>query len=210
MWGVAFAGIRSSFAEESPNVEQLSVTAPRTPSQMKVLAFVCTSCLRQAGQPGAGRAGTSAIPWPCEVQEVVVPCAGRLQPEHLLKAFENGADLVCVVACEKDNCSFVEGSRRAGIRSAYVSGLLEEIGVGGERLMLLYLPGSAHEDLQAGRNEPHNGHSEPNADLPQRMAALSAEVAARLKELTPSPLGKAPEHEEELEISDSSEEENED
>lgn len=32
------------------------------------------------------------------MREVVVPCTGRLQPEHLLKPFEAGADLVAVNA----------------------------------------------------------------------------------------------------------------
>jgi coenzyme F420-reducing hydrogenase delta subunit len=200
MLGVISAESRFSFAEEFPPVEQSPVTAvPRTPSKMKVLAFICTNCLHPAGQ---ARADAPAIPWPCEVQEILVPCSGRLQPEHLLKAFENGADLVCVVACEKDNCSFVEGSRRAGIRGAFVSGLLDEIGIGGERLMLVYLPGSAHDELWGKNNNLPE-------DLPRRLAAISAEIATRLKNLKPNPMGKTPEHEEEAEFSDS-EEENED
>ena len=88
--------------------------------------------------------------WPFPVDEVMVPCTGKLQPEHLLKAFEAGADLVCIVACAQDNCHYLQGCRRAGRRVEYVKDLLDQIGLGADRLVLFRLRGSAKEDMALG------------------------------------------------------------
>lgn len=133
-----------------------------------VTMFVCANSAR----PGAART------WPFPAREVLVPCSGKLQPEHLLKAFEAGADLVCVVACAADNCHTLEGSRRAERRVEYVRRILDDTGVGGDRLLLVHLPGSAKEGLQ--------GESEG------RLAELSREIAAKLKQLGASPLRPIP------------------
>jgi coenzyme F420-reducing hydrogenase delta subunit len=106
--------------------------------------------------------------WPGLVNDIAVPCAGKLQPEHLLKAFENGADAVCVLACEDDNCCYLEGSQRLDRRAEYVRGLLEEVGLGGERLMVFHLGGSAREDAQP--------------------VVLPEQMMVRLRELKTSPL----------------------
>ena len=61
--------------------------------------------------------------WPFPVREVLVPCTGRLQPEHLLKAFESGSDLVCAIACAEDNCHYAEGSTAASFLTSSASPL---------------------------------------------------------------------------------------
>jgi coenzyme F420-reducing hydrogenase delta subunit len=96
------------------------------------------------------RPTTPDFDWPFPVSEVVVPCAGRLQPEHFLKAFEDGADAVGVVCCEEGNCHHLEGNRRCRRRLDYVSGLLDQVGLGANRLMLFHLPGSSAEDMALG------------------------------------------------------------
>jgi hypothetical protein len=128
--------------------------------------------------------------WPWPVIEVLVPCTGRLQPEHVLKAFESGASVVCTVACQKDNCHYLEGSQRCARRVDYIRSILEEIGVGGERLMLVHLPGTAAEDmaLAAGKPAPV---SVPAA-LDGCVAAIRDQVIEALESLSPNPLHKAP------------------
>jgi nicotinamide mononucleotide adenylyltransferase len=114
-----------------------------------------------------------------------------LQPEHLLRAFEAGADLVCVVACAEDNCHTLEGSRRAARRSDYVRGLLDQIGSGAERLLLLHLPGSARQDMAAGLPGAVAAAAvNSDAELTGALASLAAQVAARLESLPPNPLHK--------------------
>jgi F420-non-reducing hydrogenase iron-sulfur subunit len=77
------------------------------------------------------------------VHEVLVPCTGRLQPEHVLKAFESGADLVLTVSCEQGDCRYLQGSERWSRRADYVRATLDEIGLGGSRLLHFELRGTA-------------------------------------------------------------------
>jgi coenzyme F420-reducing hydrogenase delta subunit len=116
-----------------------------------VTVFRCLNCSRPATQSAsaAGRHLSQPEPeWPLPVHEVVLPCTGRLQPEHLLKAFEAGADAVCVITCAQDDCHYLEGSRRAEKRVGYVRELLDEIGLGAQRLTLFQL--AASEELGSG------------------------------------------------------------
>jgi hypothetical protein len=84
---------------------------------------------------------------PGRVQHIIIPCSGRLQPEHVLRAFESGSRIVSVVACQEDNCHYAEGSRRCALRVDHIRSILKEIGLGDGRLLLFYLPGSASQDL---------------------------------------------------------------
>jgi hypothetical protein len=120
------------------------------------------------------------------VTQVLLPCTGRLQPEHVLKAFEGGADLVCAIGCREDNCHHLEGSRRCARRVDHVRGILDEIGLGGDRLVFLTLPGSAAEDLALGAGAPLPA-SGP-IPLEEFVAAVRDQVVARAERLPPSPL----------------------
>jgi hypothetical protein len=124
------------------------------------------------------------------VRDIALPCTGRLQPEHILKAFETGADAVCVITCAGDDCRYLEGSRRAERRVEYVRGLLDEIGLGGERLLVFHLAASPQPDVTPGRGP--NGSS-PVTQLNQeevatRLAEIRKRVVAGLSALQPSPL----------------------
>ena len=102
-------------------------------ARRNIVLFEC------AGVPLTGRVGEDAraIPDTLAAQRIRVPCSGKLQPEHLLKAFEAGADLVLVLTCLSGECRYLEGRRRIERRVNYVRGLLDDIGLGGKRLLLL-------------------------------------------------------------------------
>jgi nicotinamide mononucleotide adenylyltransferase len=123
------------------------------------------------------------------IEQVVLPCAGRLQPEHVLKVVEAGADAVCVVACENDNCHTLEGSRRCERRVEYVRGLLEEVGVGAERLLFFRLPGSARGDLALGmaNTVPAERVRAPSS-VAEKLRFIRDQVMVRVRTLPPSPL----------------------
>jgi nicotinamide mononucleotide adenylyltransferase len=107
-----------------------------------------------------------------------------------LRAIEAGADLVCIVACEENNCHFLEGSKRAQRRTQYVQQLLEEIEVGGERILLLHLPGSARQDMNAKESgiQPQDSESE----LSRYVLAATAEIVERLRSSPWNPLNRPP------------------
>jgi coenzyme F420-reducing hydrogenase delta subunit len=154
-----------------------------------ITVFVCANSARAGLPPACGaceRPAPLPVAWPFQAHEVVVPCTGKLQPEHLLKAFEAGTDLVCILACEADNCHYLEGSRRAQRRVEYVRGLLDELGLGGERLLLFHLPGSAKEDMALGCGGASGGARQEGTA--GRLAAVCEELAGKLKALGRSPL----------------------
>lgn len=153
-----------------------------------LVAFVCANCGRSGRLPTSGRQNRPQVPdfrWPASVHahQVVVPCAGRLQPEQLLKVFESGADAVCVVACEYGNCHYLEGGLRCRRRLDYVDHLLQQIGIGQGRLMLFQLPGSARQDMELGA-----GERVLSTEVDDKVAAIRQEVVSRLKSIAPNAL----------------------
>ena len=151
--------------------------------------FVCANCARPGKKSTSGGKARPAVPdfnLPGRVRQIIVPCTGRLQPEHILKAFESGASLVSVVACRDDNCHYVEGSRRCALRLDYIRSILKEIGLGEERLLLSHLPGSASEDmaLAAGVPVPVNGAG----SLAAQVASIREQAVQALRCLPPNPL----------------------
>ncbi len=116
----------------------------------EITMFVCANCARPGTRLTSADRVRPTVPdfkLPARVQQIIVPCTGRLQPEHILRAFESGSSIVSIIACQEDNCHHAEGSRRCALRVGYLQTVLREIGLGGGRLLLSYLPGSASQDL---------------------------------------------------------------
>lgn len=162
------------------------------PAPAQVTIFVCANAGRPGSAPtSAGRPSpvTPDFHWPFPVKEIVVPCTGRLQPEHLLKAFDAGATLVSVIGCREDNCHFSEGSRRCARRIDFIRQVLDEIGLGCDRLLFLHLPGTASEDMAlSAKTKP--AESDPAA-LNAEIAAIHDQVINALATLSCSPLSLA-------------------
>ena len=69
-----------------------------------------------------------------------LPCSGRIDSLHLMRALESGADKVYVITCPEGACHYREGNIRARKRIIYTQGLIKEIGLEGERLELIMAP----------------------------------------------------------------------
>jgi len=115
-----------------------------------------------------------AAQWPeggadFEWRIVRLACSGKIEVVHVLRALEEGADGVCVVGCPEEECKFLTGSRRARKRVERARGLLEEIGLGGNRATMI--------------------HVFPSRETATFEAQVLA-VARGLEELGPSPLRK--------------------
>ena len=160
-----------------------------TPASPNVTVFRCVNSSRPCAQPEPSIEQRPSQPepeWPIPVQEVALPCTGRLQPEHLLKAFESGADAVCVITCAGDNCHYLEGSERAERRVEHVRELLNEIGLGGQRLLVFRLAASRQEEATPGRAPKAPS---PGKQLNQgSLAEIFDIVVAGLGAIQPNPL----------------------
>jgi coenzyme F420-reducing hydrogenase delta subunit len=75
--------------------------------------------------------------YPAGVRIISTPCTGKLEMEHILEAFEKGIDGILIVGCLEGDCHFVEGNLRARKRTDRIRSILEEIGLGAERLKMV-------------------------------------------------------------------------
>jgi len=76
---------------------------------------------------------------PTSFRIIRLPCTGKLDIIHVLRAFEKGADGVYVVGCMEGDCHFNTGNFRARKRVEQAARLLESIGIEGERVKMYNL-----------------------------------------------------------------------
>ncbi|PKO23414.1 MAG: hydrogenase iron-sulfur subunit [Chloroflexi bacterium HGW-Chloroflexi-1] len=128
----------------------------------EITAFICIYCADMA----ADIAGALHIQYPANVKLVKMPCTGKTDAQYILDAFEHGADGVYVVGCPIGNCHHVRGNERARMRVKKTKKLLDEIGLGGERLAMYFVSGGMGETF----------------------AHAAEEMTERIRALGPSPL----------------------
>jgi len=98
-----------------------------------IIGFCCHYCAYTA----ADMAGSMRLFYPPNVKIVRVPCTGKVDVIHIMKAFQKGADGVYVAGCLEGDCHFKNGNIKALKRVEYVKKLLDEVGVGGDRLEMI-------------------------------------------------------------------------
>ena len=80
--------------------------------------------------------------YPTSVKIIRVPCTGKVDSLHILRAFEKGADGVYVVGCREGDCHYNSGNFRAKKRVDQVKQILDTIGIGGHRVRMCNLSSS--------------------------------------------------------------------
>ena len=103
--------------------------------ECKLIVFCCNFCAYAA----ADLAGARRMQYPANVRIVHLPCTGKLEMDAVLAAFERGIDGVLVAGCLEGGCHYVEGNLRAKRRLEAIRDLLDEIGLGRERLRMVNL-----------------------------------------------------------------------
>lgn len=109
--------------------------APADKWEPEIIAFCCNYCAYAA----ADLAGSKRMQYPANVRIIHTPCTGKVEMEHILAAFEHGIDGVLIAGCLEGGCHFQEGNLRARKRSDRIKQILDEIGVGGARLVMANL-----------------------------------------------------------------------
>ena len=104
----------------------------------KILAFCCNWC----AYSGADLAGTSRLQYPPNVKIVRVMCSGRVDPGHILRAFETGVDGILVAGCHPGECHYISGNERAEERVETAKNVAEIIGIGEDRIRLEWISAS--------------------------------------------------------------------
>jgi F420-non-reducing hydrogenase iron-sulfur subunit len=101
----------------------------------EIIAFCCNYCAYAA----ADLAGAKRMQYPPNVRIIHSPCTGKIEMEHLLAAFEKGVDGILIAGCLEGGCHFQEGNLRARKRSDRIRQILDDIGVGAQRLKMVNL-----------------------------------------------------------------------
>jgi F420-non-reducing hydrogenase iron-sulfur subunit len=128
----------------------------------KILAFCCRWC----SYAGADLAGSMRLQYPPEVRILLVPCTGRVDILHLLKAFELGYDAVFVSGCHLGDCHYLAGNKQAVKRVAKLKKELVAMGIEPERLEMFH--------VSSGEGP--------------KFAQVCREMAERVQKLGPSPV----------------------
>ena len=89
------------------------------------------------------------LQYPPEIKIILMPCTGRVDILHLLKAFEGGADAVFVAGCLEGECHYLMGNIRARKRVTKLKKDFEELGIEPERLEMFNLSSSEGPRFQA-------------------------------------------------------------
>lgn len=128
----------------------------------EIVAFCCHYCAYTA----ADMAGSKRISYPPNVKIIRVPCTGKVDAIHILKALEKGADGVYVAGCLEGDCHFKSGNIRAARRVERVQALLDEIGLDGRRVEMITM----------------------SAGMGERFAKTAREFTEKIRELGPNPI----------------------
>ena len=95
-----------------------------------------------------------------------IPCSGRLDPVHLLKALEKFADAAFIITCPEGACRYFEGNHRAKKRVERTKKILSDIGLEPERAGIII--GSKEE--------------------PKTLVELAKEIFEKISQMGPSPV----------------------
>jgi F420-non-reducing hydrogenase iron-sulfur subunit len=129
--------------------------------QPTIVAFCCNYCAYTA----ADMAGSQRLEYPPNVKVIRVPCSGRVDAIHIMKALENGADGVLVAGCLEGDCHFKTGNVKALQRVTNLQPFLKEIGIEAERVQMVNM----------------------SAGMGARFAKIATEFTEKIRELGSNP-----------------------
>jgi len=113
------------------------------------MCFLCKWCTSSA----ADMAGTSRIHYAPNNINMRVMCSSRVDPQHILYAFKEGADGVFLGGCHPGDCHYVEGNYKALRRIRLLERLLGDMGIEPERFRLEWISASEGEKVRTVVND---------------------------------------------------------
>ena len=116
--------------EVTPEVDAQELLPANEGFEPEIIVFACHYCAYAA----ADLAGSMRLQYPTNVRMIKLPCTGKLEVIHVLKAFEAGADGVYAAGCLEGECHYLKGNLWARKRLGHVKTLLEELGLDPKRV----------------------------------------------------------------------------
>jgi len=127
-------------AGEPDIMSKIAAGLARARGAGKITAFLCTRSAARAMESAGARIRESFSP-------IVVPCAGTVDPLHILTAFREGASGVLVAGCHTGNCASIYGTVLAAGRAEQTRLMLEDAGVDPGRFMFTTLASNTPGDF---------------------------------------------------------------
>ena len=129
---------------------------------LHLVAFCCANSSTKAAELSKAPFQVAGV----RVRLAQLACSSKIAVLHVLRAMESGADAVALWTCPEKACRFGRGCVRAAKRVERAQRILDEIGVGSQRVFCQAL----------------------DAKDPDALGKALREVACRLVELGRSPL----------------------
>ncbi|GAB4374743.1 MAG: hydrogenase iron-sulfur subunit [Calditrichia bacterium] len=142
----------------------MSKKAKKSEFEPRIVVFACNWC----SYPAADSAGINRMQYPPNVRIIRTMCMGRVNPGHVLKALEMGADGVLVSGCHFEDCHYSFGARRAADQYKKLERIVQILGFEKGRIR--------QEFISA-------------AEFPKFVKVVN-EMVEQVKKLGPSPLRK--------------------
>ncbi|MBU2513193.1 hydrogenase iron-sulfur subunit [bacterium] len=102
------------------------------PFKPKILTFLCNWC----SYAGADLAGVSRIQYPPTIRVVRTMCSGRIDPHFIVDGLQSGFDGVFIGGCHIGECHYQDGNVYTLKRMNMLEQVLEESGIGKDRVHL--------------------------------------------------------------------------
>ncbi len=96
----------------------------------RIVVFACNWC----SYPAADSAGINRMQYPSNIRIIRTMCMGRVNPGHVLKALEMGADGVLVSGCHFADCHYSFGARKAAEQYKKLEVVVKMLGFEKERI----------------------------------------------------------------------------
>ena len=88
------------------------------------------------------------LSYPANVRLVRVMCSGRVDPEHVVTAFREGADGVMVMGCHPGDCHYRNGNHKALRRFRLFQRMILQMGIEAGRFALEWVAAGEGKKFQ--------------------------------------------------------------
>ena len=147
----------------------------------KIICFFCKWCT----YAGADLAGTSRKQYAPNGVVLRVNCSGRIDPQHILWAFREGADGVLIGGCHPGDCHYQDGNYNTMRRVSIMKPMLEALGIESERLCLDWISAAEGDKVVRVMDEfveTVRDLGPLNLDLTDRLSGAEAPEGAEVVE----------------------------
>jgi F420-non-reducing hydrogenase iron-sulfur subunit len=115
----------------------------------KIVGFLCKWCTSAA----ADLAGVTRLKYQPNAVNIRVMCSSRVDPVHILQAFQHGADGVFVGGCHPGECHYQVGNFQTRRRIILLHELLARMGISPSRLRLEWISAAEGAKFRDVMNE---------------------------------------------------------